>query len=290
MAQPGRQVQTKIKYFDDPGVPLVPMIIGGPEPGKPQPKVEIPTTITDVTGREDEFTLDVQGFHYVKHESQVTNWDDDEEIKRLNIFRTYFERSWPVLSCEHGLSWLGIAMIVMGCQVLANTTDPTFSAETIGLPLWRLILASGILAITFGFFNVISSIIFRDGHNGINARNIRSDGTLASGKNSFVDGYSVRSNSIRNEKQANKFKRFTQKFPAPWNKSNTTAAARPNISGPIIPDVEQGHASDSDRDWDEDRRSPIMPDINRPPTAMHPMNTGNTRFTKYSEASGMTRF
>ncbi|GJD02028.1 hypothetical protein ColKHC_10853 [Colletotrichum higginsianum] len=211
-------------------------------------------------------------------------------VSELNIFRTYFERSWPVLSCEHGLSWLGIAMIVMGCQVLANTTDPTFSAETIGLPLWRLILASGILAITFGFFNVISSIIFRDGHNGINARNIRSDGTLASGKNSFVDGYSVRSNSIRDEKQANKFKRFTQKFPAPWNKSNTTAAARPNISGPIIPDVEQGHASDSDRDWDEDRRSPIMPDINRPPTAMHPMNTGNTRFTKYSEASGMTRF
>ncbi|WDK22565.1 CmcJ catalyzes late reaction in the cephamycin biosynthetic pathway [Colletotrichum graminicola] len=84
MGQPGRQVKTKIKYFDDPGVPLVPMVIGGPEPGKPQPKIEIPTTITDITGREDEFTLDVQGFHYVKHESQVTNWDDDEEIKRVN--------------------------------------------------------------------------------------------------------------------------------------------------------------------------------------------------------------
>ncbi|KAL2882698.1 hypothetical protein SGCOL_001906 [Colletotrichum sp. CLE4] len=84
MGQQGRQVQTKIKYFDDPGVPLVPMIIGGPEPGKPQPKVEIPTTITDITGRENDFTLDVQGFHYVKHQSQITNWDDDEEIKRVN--------------------------------------------------------------------------------------------------------------------------------------------------------------------------------------------------------------
>ncbi|KAK1513745.1 cephamycin biosynthesis protein CmcJ [Colletotrichum paranaense] len=84
MGQQGRQVHTKIKYFDDPGVPLVPMIIGGPEPGKPQPKVEIPTTITDITGREDEFTLDVQGFHYVKHQSRLTNWDDDEEIKRVN--------------------------------------------------------------------------------------------------------------------------------------------------------------------------------------------------------------
>ncbi|GKT49375.1 uncharacterized protein ColSpa_09556 [Colletotrichum spaethianum] len=215
-------------------------------------------------------------------------------VSELNVFRNYFERNWPVLSCEHGLSWLGIAMIVMGCHILANITNPAFSAETIGLPLWRLILASGILVITFGFFNVISSIVFRDGHNGINARNIRSDGTLASGKNSFVDGYSVRSNSIRDEKQANKFKRFTQKFPTPWNKSNTTTttttAARPNISGPIIPDIEHGHASDSDRDWDEDRRSPIMPEINRPPTALHPMNTGNTRFTKYSEVSDMTRF
>ncbi|GJC89000.1 hydroxylase/desaturase asaB [Colletotrichum liriopes] len=97
MGQPGRQVKTKIKYFDDPGVPLVPMIIGGPEPGKPQPKIEIPTTITDITGREDEFTLDVQGFHYVKHESQVTNWDDDEEIKRVN-YPEMEKLCWKVLS------------------------------------------------------------------------------------------------------------------------------------------------------------------------------------------------
>ncbi|OLN97836.1 hypothetical protein CCHL11_02628 [Colletotrichum chlorophyti] len=97
MTQPGRQVNTTINYFDDPGVPLVPMIIGGPTPGKPQPKVAIPTTITDITGREDEFTLDVQGFHYVKHESQVTNWDDDEEIKRVN-YPEMKELCWKVLS------------------------------------------------------------------------------------------------------------------------------------------------------------------------------------------------
>ncbi|KAL0940731.1 uncharacterized protein CTRU02_203494 [Colletotrichum truncatum] len=204
-------------------------------------------------------------------------------ISELNLFRNYFERNWPVLSCEHGLSWLGIAMIVMGCQVLANITEPAFSAESLGLPLWRLILASGILAITFGFFNVISSIIFRDGSMGINARNIRSDGTLASGKNSFVDGYSVRSNSIKEEKT---FRRLTQKF-TPWNKNVNT---RPKISHPIASDVEQGHMSDNDRDWDEDRRSPIMPEVARPPTALHPMNAGNTRFTKYSEASHMDRF
>ncbi|OLN95301.1 hypothetical protein CCHL11_04778 [Colletotrichum chlorophyti] len=205
-------------------------------------------------------------------------------VSELNIFRNYFERNWPVLSPEHGLSWLGIAMIVMGCYVLANTAEAAFSAKTIGLPLWRLNIASGILAITFGFFNIVSSIIFRDGGMGINARNIRSDGTLASGKSSFVDGYSVRSDSVRQEKS---FKRLTQKF-TPWNKTGTNNA-RPKISHPIAPDVEQGHASDSERDWNEDRRSPIMPDINRPPTALHPMNNG-ARFTKYSEASHIDRF
>ncbi|KAK2049378.1 hypothetical protein LZ31DRAFT_622520 [Colletotrichum somersetense] len=68
----------------------------GPEPGKPQPKIEIPTT-TDVIGREYELTLDVQGFHYVKHKSQVTNWDDDEEIKRVN-YPEMEKLCWKVLS------------------------------------------------------------------------------------------------------------------------------------------------------------------------------------------------
>lgn len=204
-------------------------------------------------------------------------------ISELNLLRNYFERNWPVLSSEHGLSWLGIAMIVMGCQVLANITESAFSIQTLGLPLWRLLLSSGILVITFGFFNIVSSIIFRDGDNGLNARSIRSDGTLASGKSSLVDGYSVRSNSVREEKA---FRRLTQKF-TPWNKNVNT---RPKISHPIASDLEQGHTSDNDRDWDEDRRSPILPDLARPPTALHPMNTGNVRYTKYSEASNMDRF
>ncbi|KAI3536597.1 hypothetical protein CSPX01_10681 [Colletotrichum filicis] len=207
-------------------------------------------------------------------------------VSELNVFRAYFMRNWPTLSPEHGLSWLGIAMVVMGCHILGGITVPAYSVETIGLPLWRLILASGILAITFGFFNIISSIVFRDGSNGINARNIRSDGTLASGKNSYADGYSVRSNSIRNEKPNNKLKRLTQKF-TPWSKTNDDTSPRPNISHPIAHDVEQGH--ESEPDYDESRRSPIMPDISRPATALHPAMAGH-RHTKYSLASNVSRF
>ncbi|OHF00396.1 hypothetical protein CORC01_04377 [Colletotrichum orchidophilum] len=216
-------------------------------------------------------------------------------FSELNIFRAYFERNWPVLSPEHGLSWLGIAMVIMGCHVLAGISVPAFSVETIGLPLWRLILASGILVITFGFFNIVSSIVFRDGSNGINARNIRSEGTLASGKNSYADGYSVRSNSIRNEKPNNKFKRLTQRF-TPWNKRNDDASPRLNISQPIARDVEQGHNleqghdSEPERDFDEDRRSPIMPDVARPATALHPAMAGHRHYSKYSLASNVSRF
>ncbi|TDZ65965.1 hypothetical protein CTRI78_v003333 [Colletotrichum trifolii] len=226
-------------------------------------------------------------------------------FSELNLFRGYFERNWPVLSCEHGLSWLGISMVVMGCQVLGNITEDTYSQETIGLPLWRLILASGILVITFGFFNIICSIVFRDG-SGINARNIRSDGTLASAKNSFVDGYSVRSNSIRSNPvvqqpvyEEKRFKRLTQKL-TPWTKSRSGSVnPRPAISHPMPPagvergnDVSQTDCSypHTDNNFDEDRRSPIMPQVARPPTALHPMNAHHSRFSKYSEVSGMDRF
>jgi hypothetical protein len=165
-------------------------------------------------------------------------------------------------------------MVIMGCHILGNLNRPATSIDNIGLPLWRLILAAGILAITFGFFNIVSSIVFRDRKNGITSRNIRSDGSLASGKNSFTDAYSARSLSVKNEKPE---KRWTQKF--------NLKSGRPKISSPIIQqDVEQGNHSE----WqDEDRRSPIMPHIQRPNTALHPMNTGHSR---YSEASHLPRF
>ncbi|CRK35470.1 hypothetical protein BN1708_019767, partial [Verticillium longisporum] len=35
----------------------------------------------------------------------------------LNLFKRYFATRWPVLSPYHGLTWLGIAMVVMGCHI-----------------------------------------------------------------------------------------------------------------------------------------------------------------------------
>lgn len=53
----------------------------GREKPKRQPKVEVPSTITAVNGHEDEYSLDNQGFQFIKHTTN-TNWDDTESIKR----------------------------------------------------------------------------------------------------------------------------------------------------------------------------------------------------------------
>ncbi|CAK7265165.1 hypothetical protein SEPCBS119000_001373 [Sporothrix epigloea] len=110
------------------------------------------------------------------------------EIQRAFLKR-YLERAWPVFSKRHGFLWLGIAMIVLGCDLLGNLNKPVFSSKNLGLPLWRLIMASGILSLTFGCLNCIATAIFRDGPSGLTARMIRADGNLANASNDNPSDY-----------------------------------------------------------------------------------------------------
>ncbi|KAH7366852.1 hypothetical protein B0T11DRAFT_48274 [Plectosphaerella cucumerina] len=238
-------------------------------------------------------------------------------VSELNLFKRYFATRWPVLSPYHGLTWLGVAMVVMGCHVLGNLNRRSVTADELGGHFYRLILASGILAITFGAFNIISSFIFGDSANGITARNVRSDGAIASAApyksgSGYAESFSTHSEPSRNEKT---FRRLTQKFP--WANKDAKKTTSPGhtrqISKPFnfshqdrdadTADVEFAAAAaassrisdDKTRDDyapstypdSEDRRSPIMPDIPRPPTALHP---AYSRHTHYSEASHMNRF
>lgn len=228
----------------------------------------------------------------------------------LNLFKRYYATRWPVLSPYHGLTWLGLAMVVMGCHILGNLNRRSVTANELGGHFYRLILASGILAITFGCFNIVSSFVFSDSANGITARNVRSDGAIASpspykGGSAYSDTYSTRSESVRKEKG---FRRLTQKFP--WankdgEKGHTRQISKPfdfshqNDNGADIESAAAAAAAsrvsdDKTRDYEpsaypesEDRRSPIMPEIPRPPTALHP---AYSRHTHYSEASNMNRF
>ncbi|CAK7241531.1 MAG: hypothetical protein STHCBS139747_002993 [Sporothrix thermara] len=271
------------------------------------------------------------------------------------FLKRYFERAWPVFSDRHGFLWLGVAMIALGCDMLGNLNKPVFSIENLGLPLWRLIIASGILSITFGFCNFAATVIFRDGPSGLTARMIRTDGNLADASNNNPGDYYVpttssmlgRSNTRYNKEYgssvgsdeesaaaanfpaaaANRFRRMTQVFkktpfvghaqgglsgkkiqishPMPVGQYDEETAgiashgasagvgdyySHTNDTATVVDDRDDDHDLGIDRDTDrrstyqEDRSSPILPDIRRPPTALHPAMSSH-----YSVAN-MSRF
>ncbi|ERT00027.1 uncharacterized protein SPSK_09506 [Sporothrix schenckii 1099-18] len=278
------------------------------------------------------------------------------------FLKRYFERSWPAFSDRHGFLWLGLAMVVLGCDMLGNLNKPVFSIKNIGLPLWRLIMAAGILSLTFGFFNFVATIIFRDGPSGLTARMIRADGNLADGgklgsgigSGNPADYYAAtssnisRSNTRRYNKEemtygssgssladeesaaannppVNRFKRMTQVFkkspflahgqgglagkkiqishPLPvGNYDDETAGianqgasvgmgggdyySHTNDAATVVDDNDHDHDRDHDArsQYHEDRSSPIIPEIRRPPTAQHPAMSSH-----YSVAN-MSRF
>lgn len=100
-------------------------------------------------------------------------------ISECALFRRYFKRNWPLLSSDHGFVSLGFAMIVLGLNMLGNMNKEATSQESLTLPFWRLLVASGILAIVIGFFNLVASYIFRNPSLGVTARQIRSHGKVA---------------------------------------------------------------------------------------------------------------
>ncbi|KAF2018126.1 hypothetical protein BU24DRAFT_165151 [Aaosphaeria arxii CBS 175.79] len=100
-------------------------------------------------------------------------------VSESSLFRTYFARNWPLLSAGHGFVSLGCAMSVLGLNMLGNMNKEATSQESLGLPFWRLLVASGILAIVMGFFNVVASYVFRDSSRHMTARRVRAKGAIA---------------------------------------------------------------------------------------------------------------
>ncbi|KAK3321044.1 hypothetical protein B0T19DRAFT_256601 [Cercophora scortea] len=223
-------------------------------------------------------------------------------ISELGLLKKYYEKNWPVLSQSHSLAWLGFALVIMGCQVMGDLIKPAYTIDNLGLAMWRLVMAAGILSITHGVFNLVASVIFRDGTNGITARHIRADGNLAApvNKGSFYDdypqAYSHRDNYSQGgssvhakEEEVSAARRFTRML-NPKNLPNFRdfRKSKMQISAPI---VHPSHDSDLESGDDRlsDRQSPIMPAVQRPPTALHPAYTGVSTSSRYSSAH-MDRF
>ncbi|KAH7355629.1 hypothetical protein BKA66DRAFT_516047 [Pyrenochaeta sp. MPI-SDFR-AT-0127] len=99
-------------------------------------------------------------------------------VSECSLFRGFFARNWPLLSPSHGFVTLGCAMMVIGLNMLGNMNKEATSQESLGMPFWRLLVASGILAIVIGFFNVVASFVFRDKSRNITARRVRSRGAM----------------------------------------------------------------------------------------------------------------
>jgi hypothetical protein len=49
-----------------------------------------------------------------------------------------------------------MAMIILGFNILGNLNKSATSVSNLGLPLWRIVIASGILSSLMGLFNIIA--------------------------------------------------------------------------------------------------------------------------------------
>ena len=215
------------------------------------------------------------------------------EFPVVSAVRSYFRSTWPVLSDAHGVGWLGIAMVMLGCNMLGNLNRPAYDADKMGPHFSKLVLASAVLAITFGALNFICALVWRDAKEGVTSRDIRANGSLADSRRQSLPDYSPSASSVRGEKTRSKFLSFLHRGDAAGEKK----PSRPIISGPISAhqDLERGavneydhdHAHGNDMEPAHDRRSPIVPGLKRPDTALHPMHTAPS--SRYSAVS-MGRF
>ena len=171
--------------------------------------------------------------------------------------------AWPMLGPDRGFTGLGAIMVLIGCHLLGGLNSGTYTADGVPSQISQVIIGAGIIAIAFGFTNIIASLLFK-GDN-VRAREVRQAGATTRDFN-YNDGSSSRSNSTRKPEISN---------PMPMG----DRFAPPATSDYYAEDNKSTTSYDT-------RHSPIMPEISRPPTAMHP----GLRESRYSEASHIDRF
>ncbi|KAF9695257.1 hypothetical protein EKO04_006764 [Ascochyta lentis] len=102
---PGAQdVHTELNYHkpNEDGSPPHPTYVDRPETYE-RPYESHPMTITDVRGRESEFSLDVNGFQFYKHTSVEKDFLDDNQIKEQ-----YYKETEQLLKDATGASRIHI--------------------------------------------------------------------------------------------------------------------------------------------------------------------------------------
>lgn len=79
-------------------------------------------------------------------------------VSETGFFKRRFAKWFPFLSAElAGLVPLGLTMFSLGFFTLGNLNKSSTSVQNLGLPMWRVVIASGILVSIFGLFNIIAA-------------------------------------------------------------------------------------------------------------------------------------
>ena len=207
----------------------------------------------------------------------------------------WIHATWPAFGPGHGFVWLGVAMLLMGCHTLGALSHEPYTKKDLGGTVWRVVAASGCLGIAFGILNVLASLLYSDRSERMTAREVRAKGATAHGHGSGggsgsgydTDGYSSRSDSVRQEKfRSRRMSRFRLAISRPLQSEQDVerGGANHGNSHGECPDNGGGAAAI------DDRSSPLVPQLKRPPTALHPAMNGGVRSSIYSEASHLNRF
>ncbi|POS86120.1 hypothetical protein EPUL_002954 [Erysiphe pulchra] len=182
--------------------------------------------------------------------------------------------------------------------------DQDEAEKSLGVSLWNLVLGSGILISIFGLFNIIATYVFCDRAQGINGRQMRVYNNAKNArkpdsfKNFSISKTPTDDSTIDStHHQLSPVKRKKSRFHLPLtigSKSSRSQAQSQSklpmkISMPIPQkeDLEKGEKI-------KHKVSPIIPDLERPPTALHPAYQQNDApypsSLRYSVVSDMTRF
>ncbi|KAL6915493.1 hypothetical protein ACHAPO_008246 [Fusarium lateritium] len=79
-----RHVETTINYYKDPGDgSLHPDVTARKRSTFNQPSVDLKTTIHDITGEEDKYTLDKNCFQFCRHKTRLEQFQDEDLIKSV---------------------------------------------------------------------------------------------------------------------------------------------------------------------------------------------------------------
>jgi hypothetical protein len=100
-------------------------------------------------------------------------------VSETGLFRRWYAVNWPMLSLSHGFTFLGSMMIVIGVHILGNMNKESTSKKNLGKSFWQIVLAAGILACIFGFFNIVAGFLFRKKNEGMTSRMVRAYGAGA---------------------------------------------------------------------------------------------------------------